>query len=482
MVHILGTVSGINAVQVYIKEAGARIPAHQENLCVALINWNIDPGEGIWYMVPLSFAAKMEALLAKKHVYQYHSNWWPCKKDLKDHGISYQKIIQKKDDLVFVGVGSYHWVQAIGPCINVSWNIAEKSVEQLLAMALYNDHTAMQSYSPDVPLESMVLGILEKNVPTKGPTFDKLTLAVGARCLARCQLEFEFANEHKLEMKPLSQLRDWLRQLKVDASNFEKFEKDLLVPICAARGKSKVRECTRKIQGNAFVLETFESVIEVRWVNCSKNSAETRGVASLVNGFFLQVALFATSVLAMPFFLGNTRLREVLFLFEIFLNVIVLVVVLFIPETPTYLASQNRKDEKKLEEDATQSLVFFREMDEDDARLEARRIIDSYQCSQNKKQNLVTLWKCRFSARGILLGMLIMGAMAQSGITIINFYAVRILVATGLNGTNASIANSLLCLFAVAGITTAFFIVDNYGRKKLLLVTFIVFNVLKISI
>ncbi|PIC14409.1 hypothetical protein B9Z55_026737 [Caenorhabditis nigoni] len=139
-------------------------------------------------------------------------------------------------------------------------------------------------------------------------------------------------------------------------------------------------------------------------------SAETRGVASLVNGFFLQVSLVATSVLVMPFFLGNTRLWEVLFLFEIF--------------------------------------------------------NDSYQCSHNKKQNLVTLWKCRFSARGTLLGMLIMGAMAQSGITIINFYAVRILVATGLNGTNASIANSLLCLFAVAGITTAFFIVDKNSILK----------------
>ncbi|CAO4384426.1 unnamed protein product [Caenorhabditis nigoni] len=283
MAHILGTVSGINAVQVYIKEAGARTPAHQENLCVASINWNIGPGECIWYMVPLAFAAKMEALLAKKHVFQYHANWWPCEKDLKEHGISYQKIIQKKDDLVFVGIGSYHWVQAIGPCVNVSWNIAEKSVDQLLAMALYNDHTAMQSYSPDVPLESMILDMLEKNVPTEDPEFDKLTLAIGARCLARCQLEFEFAVEHKLEMKPLSQLRDWLRRQKVDASNFEKYEKDLLVPICAARGKterrgegqSTVRECTRKIQGNAFVLETFGTAIEVRCLNCSKKKKDS---------------------------------------------------------------------------------------------------------------------------------------------------------------------------------------------------------------
>ncbi|PIC30054.1 hypothetical protein B9Z55_021428 [Caenorhabditis nigoni] len=79
----------------------------------------------------------------------------------------------------------------------------------------------MQSYSTDVPLE--------RNISTEDPKFDKLTLALGARILARCQLEFEFAIEHKLEMKPLSQLRDWLRRLKVDASNFEKFEEDLLV-------------------------------------------------------------------------------------------------------------------------------------------------------------------------------------------------------------------------------------------------------------
>ncbi|CAO4375357.1 unnamed protein product [Caenorhabditis nigoni] len=84
------------------EEAGARTPAHQENLCVASINWNYGPGECIWYMVPLAFALKQ--------LYQYHSNWWPCEKDLKDHG--------------FVAIGSYHRVQAIGPCVNVSWNIA----------------------------------------------------------------------------------------------------------------------------------------------------------------------------------------------------------------------------------------------------------------------------------------------------------------------------------------------------------------------
>ncbi|CAP34962.2 Protein CBG17151 [Caenorhabditis briggsae] len=285
MAHILGTVSGINAVQVYIKEAGARTPAHQENLCVASINWNIGPGECIWYMVPLAFAAKMEALLAKKQLYQYYDNWWPCKKDLKDHGISYQKIIQKKDDLVFVGVGSYHWVQAIGPCVNVSWNIAEKSVDQLLAMALYNDHTAMQSYSPDVPLESMVLDMLEKNIPTEDGQFDELTLALGARCLARCQLKFEFAKECNLVMKPRSQLRNWLDSVGVDDSNWEKFEKDLLVPICASRGTPPIRECTRKIQANAFVLETFEGVIEVRCLN-QKVSYFTLKQCALINIIF----------------------------------------------------------------------------------------------------------------------------------------------------------------------------------------------------
>ncbi|PIC21976.1 hypothetical protein B9Z55_026626 [Caenorhabditis nigoni] len=217
-------------------------------------------------------------------------------------------------------------------------------------------------------------------------------------------------------------------------------------------------------------------------ITVESSSAETRGVASLVNGFFLQVSLVVTSVLAMPFCLGNTRLWEFLFWFETLLNVVVLIGVLYIPETPTYLASQNTEDEKKHEDDVTESLVFFREMDQEDARLEARRIIYSYQCSQNKKQNIFTLWKCRFTTRGTLLGMLIMGAMAQSGITIINFYAVRILVATGLNGTNASIANSLLCLFAVAGITTAFFIVDKYGRKKLLLVTFVALIIINIAI
>ncbi|ULT97504.1 hypothetical protein L3Y34_005369 [Caenorhabditis briggsae] len=73
-------------------------------------------------------------------------------------------------------------------------------------MALYNGHTAMKSYSPDVPLESMALDMQEKNIPTEDNKFDELTLAIGARCHARCQLEFEFAKECNLVMKPLSML------------------------------------------------------------------------------------------------------------------------------------------------------------------------------------------------------------------------------------------------------------------------------------
>ncbi|ULT97503.1 hypothetical protein L3Y34_005369 [Caenorhabditis briggsae] len=128
-------------------------------------------------------------------------------------------------------------------------------------MALYNGHTAMKSYSPDVPLESMALDMQEKNIPTEDNKFDELTLAIGARCHARCQLEFEFAKECNLVMKPLSMLGNRLNSVGVDGSNWEKFEKDVLVPICAP-----IRECTRKVQANAFVLGTFGII--VRCLNC----------------------------------------------------------------------------------------------------------------------------------------------------------------------------------------------------------------------
>ncbi|PIC41662.1 hypothetical protein B9Z55_009007 [Caenorhabditis nigoni] len=73
--------SGINGVQAYLKEAGSVTPGHQENLVAGSVNWNIGPGECIWYMVPAVFSGKMEAVLAKKSIFPYRTSYWPLEEE-----------------------------------------------------------------------------------------------------------------------------------------------------------------------------------------------------------------------------------------------------------------------------------------------------------------------------------------------------------------------------------------------------------------
>ncbi|CAO4383643.1 unnamed protein product [Caenorhabditis nigoni] len=200
MSQIDGVISGINGVQAYLKEAGSVTSGHTENLVAGSVNWNIGPGDCVWYMVPAVFSGKMEAVLAKKNISPYETPYWPLEKALKDENISYEKIVQKPDDMIVVGVGTYHWVQANGPCVNVSWNIAERTTTQLRAMALFNDHAVSQRYSPVLPLEAMIWNDA-KRCQLENSGYNKLRLSLLTRSLARCQNELEYAVEVKA-LKP----------------------------------------------------------------------------------------------------------------------------------------------------------------------------------------------------------------------------------------------------------------------------------------
>lgn len=44
----------------------------------------------------------------------YKGSWWPNLEDLKMAGIEYKSVIQYPGDLVYVGPGTWHWVQSLG--------------------------------------------------------------------------------------------------------------------------------------------------------------------------------------------------------------------------------------------------------------------------------------------------------------------------------------------------------------------------------
>jgi lysine-specific demethylase 6A len=58
-------------------------------------------------------------------------SWWPNFEDLIKEGIPVYRFTQKAGDLVWVGGGCVHWVQSIGWCNNIAWNVGPMTAEQV---------------------------------------------------------------------------------------------------------------------------------------------------------------------------------------------------------------------------------------------------------------------------------------------------------------------------------------------------------------
>lgn len=50
-------------------------------------------------------------------------SWWPVLEDLYNANIPVYRFIQRPGDLVWINAGAVHWVQAVGWCNNIAWNV-----------------------------------------------------------------------------------------------------------------------------------------------------------------------------------------------------------------------------------------------------------------------------------------------------------------------------------------------------------------------
>lgn len=50
-------------------------------------------------------------------------SWWPVLEDLYNSNIPVYRFIQRPGDLVWINAGTVHWVQAVGWCNNIAWNV-----------------------------------------------------------------------------------------------------------------------------------------------------------------------------------------------------------------------------------------------------------------------------------------------------------------------------------------------------------------------
>lgn len=77
-----------------------------------------------------SSANNDDELLPVRHGVDYLTgSWWPVLEDLYRTNIPVYRFIQRPGDLVWINAGTVHWVQAVGWCNNIAWNVGPLNCE-----------------------------------------------------------------------------------------------------------------------------------------------------------------------------------------------------------------------------------------------------------------------------------------------------------------------------------------------------------------
>ncbi|XP_034033690.1 lysine-specific demethylase 6B-like isoform X2 [Thalassophryne amazonica] len=121
--HVGHTILGMNSVQLYMKVPGSRTPGHQENNNFCSVNINIGPGDCEWFAVHEHYWEAINEFCDKHGVDYLTGSWWPVLEDLYSSNIPVYRFIQRPGDLVWINAGTVHWVQAVGWCNNIAWNV-----------------------------------------------------------------------------------------------------------------------------------------------------------------------------------------------------------------------------------------------------------------------------------------------------------------------------------------------------------------------
>ncbi|XP_037604475.1 lysine-specific demethylase 6B-like [Sebastes umbrosus] len=149
--HVGHTILGMNTVQLYMKVPGSRTPGHQENNNFCSVNINIGPGDCEWFAVHEHYWDAINKFCEKHGVDYLTGSWWPVLEDLYSSNIPVYRFIQRPGDLVWINAGTVHWVQAVGWCNNIAWNVGPlNSYQYQLALERYewNDVKKVKSIVP----------------------------------------------------------------------------------------------------------------------------------------------------------------------------------------------------------------------------------------------------------------------------------------------------------------------------------------------
>ncbi|XP_074601409.1 utx histone demethylase isoform X2 [Brevipalpus obovatus] len=198
--HVGHVILGMNTVQLYMKVPGCRTPGHQENNNFCSVNINIGPGDCEWFGVPEEYWGAINRLCQKNNLSFLHGSWWPILEDLFAENIPVYRFLQRPGDVVWVNAGTIHWVQAIGWCNNIAWNVGPLTAKQYqLAVERY-EWNKLENFKSIVPVIHLTWN-LARNLKCACQEFYKKIRICLLRSLKNCQMIVDFVKNLDKEIQ-----------------------------------------------------------------------------------------------------------------------------------------------------------------------------------------------------------------------------------------------------------------------------------------
>ncbi|XP_063100570.1 lysine-specific demethylase 6A-like isoform X11 [Cavia porcellus] len=184
--HVGHPILGMNTVQLYMKVPGSRTPGHQEKNNFCSVNINIGPGDCEWFVVPEDYWGVLNDFCEKNNLNFLMSSWWPNLEDLYEANVPVYRFIQRPGDLVWINAGTVHWVQAIGWCNNIAWNVGPLTACQYkLAVERY-EWNKLQSVKSVVPMVHLSWN-MARNIKISDPKLFEMIKYCLLKILKHCQ-------------------------------------------------------------------------------------------------------------------------------------------------------------------------------------------------------------------------------------------------------------------------------------------------------
>lgn len=200
LTHVGHSILGMNTVQLYMKVPGCRTPGHQENNNFCSVNINIGPGDCEWFGVPEEYWGPMAKLCAENNTNFVRDSWWPNLDDLYAYNIPVYRFIQKPGDLVWVNTGTVHWVQAIGWCNNIAWNVGPITSKQYRSAIDRYEWNKIEKYKSIVPMIHLTWN-LARNVEIHDQDLCHVITRFMSETLGYCERILGMLKAREIEVK-----------------------------------------------------------------------------------------------------------------------------------------------------------------------------------------------------------------------------------------------------------------------------------------